>query len=117
MGTGPAGISVELVVPDGTVVADLLEPTLWASTLVVGGNHRIPVSTPSGDAVEWAAVQVLGRETIEVPAGSFETLRVVVTGPEILTLWLRVGRPHRTVRLLGANGVVLELMEEDGEGG
>lgn len=117
VGTGPVGAPVELVVPTGTVVADLLEPTLWASTLAVGGSYRIPVSTPSGDAVEWAAVQVLGRETVDVPAGTYETLRVVVTGPEILTLWLDVERPHRTVRLLGANGVVLELVEEDDGGG
>lgn len=115
VGTGPDGGPVELGAPAGTVVADLLEPTLWSSTLEVGGNHRIPVASPRGDAVEWAAVQVLGRETIDVPAGTFETFRVVVTGPEILTLWLAVARPHRTVRLLGANGVVLELVGEGGE--
>lgn len=117
VGTGGSGASVELVAPTGTVVADLLEPTLWASALAVGGNHRIPVSTPGRDLVEWAAVQVLGRETINVPAGTFETLRVVITGPEILTLWLEAERPHRTVRLVGANGVVLDLVEVDDEGG
>jgi hypothetical protein len=117
LGTGPAGAPVELTLRQGTVVSDLLEPILWASTLHVGANHRIPVAVPSGDAVEWAAVQVVARETITVPAGTFQTLRVEVTGPEILTLWLGADRPHRTVRLLGANGVILELLGEDGSGG
>lgn len=116
LGTRPGGRPVELSLPPGTVVADLLEPTLWASTLEVGASYRVPVAAPSGEAVEWAGVQVLAAEVVQVPAGSFETLRVSITGPEILTLWLRREPPHRTVRLLGANGVVMELLDED-EGG
>jgi hypothetical protein len=112
VGTRPDGGRVDLVVPQGTVVSDLLEPVLWASTLEVGANHRVPVTTPDGGRVRWAAVRVSGPEAITVPAGTFETLRVDVTGPELLTLWLRPDPPHRTVRLVGGNGVVLELEEE-----
>lgn len=115
--TDATGTPLELALRPGTVVSDLLEPTLWASTLQVGANHRVPVVVPGGGAVQWAGVQVLARDTIKVPAGTFETFRVAVTGPEILTLWLQVERPHRTVRLLGANGVVLELVEEGGGAG
>jgi hypothetical protein len=112
VGTRPDGESVELVVPPGAVVSDLLEPVLWASELKPGANHRVPVTTADGERVTWAAVRVAGPETVTVPAGTVETLRVEVTGPEFLTLWLRRDPPHRTVRLLGGNGVVLELQEE-----
>lgn len=113
VGTRPEGGRVDLPLPAGTVVSDLLEPALWASDLEPGSSYRVSVTSPDGGRVEWAAVQVVGQESVTVPAGTFETLRVEITGPELLTLWLRRESPHRTIRLLGGNGVVLELVGEE----
>jgi hypothetical protein len=113
VGTRTDGGRVDLPIPGGTVVSDLLEPALWGSALEPGSSYRVSVTAPDGGRVEWAAVQVAGLESVTVPAGTFETLRVEITGPELLTLWLRRESPHRTVRLLGPNGVVLELVTEE----
>ena len=109
VGTLPGGGRVDLALPRGTVVADLLEPSLWAARLEPGDRYRVPVTARDGSSVRWAGVQVAGPDTVTVPAGTFETLRVEVTGPESMTLWVLPGSPHLTVRLAAPSGVVLEL--------
>ncbi len=113
VGTLPGGVRVDLELPPGTVVADLLEPSLWAAELEPDGRYRVPVTTRDGSAVRWAAVRVAASDTVTVPAGTFETLRVEVTGPESMTLWLLPDAPHLTVRLAAPTGVVLELTERE----
>jgi hypothetical protein len=115
VGTLPGGGRVDLALPPGTVVADLLEPSLWAARLEPGGRYRVPVTARDASSVRWAGVTVAGPDTVTVPAGTFESLRVEVTGPESMTLWVLPGVPHLTLRLAAPSGVVLEL--EDGGAG
>ncbi|MEJ2541632.1 MAG: hypothetical protein P8188_16990 [Gemmatimonadota bacterium] len=116
-GTLPGGRRVDLALPEGAVVADLLEPSLWAAELEAGAAYRVAVLAPDGGGVRWASVRVSESQPVTVPAGTFPVLRVDVSGPEVLTLWLRRAAPHLTVRLASANGVVLELVESADGGG
>ena len=112
-GTLPGGVRVDVELPPGTVVADLLEPTLWAAELQEGGAWRVPVTTRDGTSVRWAGVRVTGSETVDVPAGAFPTWRVEVSGPESMTLWVLTEAPHLTVRMASPTGVILELVTRE----
>jgi len=111
VGTLPGGRVIDLTLPDGAVVADLLEPSLWAADLEAEGRYRAVVTNREGTDTRWAAIQVAEADTVTVPGGTFPVYRVEVTGPENLTLWVLRTSPHLTVRLDTGTGVVLELVQ------
>jgi predicted Zn-dependent peptidase len=75
------------------------EYALAASVLEEGMRIQIPyLDVTSGGAITIEA-RVTGRETVEVPAGTFDTWRVEVTSPQgTLTLFLLADAPHILVR-------------------
>jgi predicted Zn-dependent peptidase len=90
------------------------EYAMAASQLAEGTRLSIPyLDVTSGEPVLVEA-RVTGRETIEVPAGSFDTWRVEVTSPQgVLTLYLSADAPHILIRQNFPPGqpISLELTE------
>lgn len=109
-GVGPQ--AVEIVVPPGVVVSDMLEVAVWLSELDVGTEIRLPVANISNGTVGNATVRVEERAEVTVPAGTFDVFRVVVTGAEEQTMWVRTAPPHLPIRVEpGGQPIVVELVE------
>lgn len=116
-GAGPE--PVDLPVPDDVLVSDMLEVAIWIADLEVGSEIRLPVANVSSGSVATATIRVTGRETVAVPAGTFEAFRIEVTGPEEQTIWARVEGPHVPLRVRPADQpILLELTAlPGGDGG
>jgi len=90
----------EVDVPAGdALLPGMDEYAMAASVLEQGMRIQIPyLDVTSGGAVTVEA-RVTGRETVEVPAGTFDTWRVEVTSPQgTLTLFLSADAPHILIR-------------------
>lgn len=110
LGAGPQRVEVE--VPAGVVVADMLEVAVWLADLDVGTELHLPVASMSNGTVANATLRVEERTDITVPAGTFEVFRVEVTGSEEQTMWVRTTAPHLPVRVApGDQPIVVELVE------
>jgi predicted Zn-dependent peptidase len=119
---GGMQISADLTVVDGRIVGevslpaamggdrsldlergDLLLPgmdefAMAASSLSEGVRLRIPyLDGTRGTPIQLEA-RVMGREEVEVPAGTFDCWRVEVSGAQPLVLYLRAEGPHILVK-------------------
>jgi predicted Zn-dependent peptidase len=113
MGAGREPIDME--VPGGVLVSDMLEMALWVAELDVGAEFRFPVASVSNGTVTNAVLRVEDRTTITVPAGTFDVFRVEVEGTEQQTIWVRVEAPHVPVRVApGDQPIIVELAEITG---
>ncbi len=74
----------------------------------------IPMNVANGRGVSAYSFRVAGRESLKLPAGEFETLRLSKTkdGPEDRStdIWIAVDRHHLPVRVLviGKDGTRVE---------
>ena len=96
---------------NGLLFPGMDEFAMAASELAEGVRFRIPyLDVVQGQAIT-LDVRVIGRELVEVPAGSFDTWRVEVgTAQGTLTLFLRAEGPHVLVKqLFPGQPVTLEL--------
>lgn len=95
-GTRLGGVEASLV-----AVADLAE----------GRSFTVPVFNGATGAVDNQTFRVAGAEAVTVPAGSFETFRVEVSGGQQgSTMWVRRELPHVVVKQeFKAQPIVLEL--------
>lgn len=108
-GQGP--VQIDLAVPPGVLVADMLELAVWVADLEVGTELRVPVASVSAGTVSNAVIRVEERTSITVPAGTFDVFRVEVEGAERQTLWVRTDAPHIVVRVApGDQPIVVELV-------
>jgi len=113
LGDGPR--RVELAVPPGVIVSDMLEIAVWLTELAVGTELRLPVASISSGTVTNATLRVEERTEITVPAGTFDVFRIEVTGAEAQTMWVRTTAPHLPVRVApGDQPIVVELVEIGG---
>jgi len=96
---------------NGLLFPGMDEFAMAASELAEGVRFRIPyLDVVQGQAIT-LDVRVIGREVVEVPAGSFDAWRVEVgTAQGTLTLFLRAEGPHVLVKqLFPGQPVTLEL--------
>ena len=96
---------------NGLLFPGMDEFAMAASELAEGVRFRIPyLDVVQGQAI-MLDVRVIGREQVEVPAGSFDTWKVEVgTAQGTLTLFLRAEGPHVLVKqLFPGQPVTLEL--------
>src|SRR5690606_3021649 len=87
MPTGPQ--TVDRALPEGTLLADMVEVAVWVADLEVGKESRVPVARLETGAVEGQVMRVTGIEEVTVPAGTFQAFRVEVEGAEPQTVWAR----------------------------
>ncbi len=102
-------VDTELV--EGTVDASVVQMLIPAMPLAEGASLTVHAFTPAEGTVKPISVDVTGVEEVTVPAGTFSTYKVEVTGgDQPLTLNVSVDEPRKVVRMqLLAQPVVFEL--------
>lgn len=106
-------MSVERELPPGAVDAGTATAVVLAGPLTEGASFEVPAFAPAVGLARLAA-EVEAVETVEVPAGSFETYRVRLSGSAGVSgvLHVTVEPPRILVRQeLGDGPVVFELRE------
>ena len=104
--------------PEGALLSGMDEYLLAASELADGDRVSAPMLELIQGEVTTMTFQVDGTDTLETEAGSFETFRVRVEGPQPMTLYVRRDAPHVVIRQeYDGQPVTLELtsLEEGSE--
>ena len=96
MQTGqPQDIDMELA--DGTVLDGMVDVALAVNDFAATREFTLRVLGGTGQ-MQSATVTLDGTETIEVPAGSFETYRLDISGDQPMTVWVTREAPHIVVK-------------------
>lgn len=98
--TGADTVAVDTAFAPGTMPRDLLQALVPA--LPLGAGYRVALRTIDlgSFGASTVSVAVTGTETVHVPAGSFRTYRVSVTGTAgRVTYFVTTDRPHRVVKV------------------
>lgn len=111
---GPMGVvrsNVDLAVPAGTVDDQASAALILTLPLAEGYAKSFTslATTPSEIRANTAIVQ--GRETVTVPAGTFETFRILVHAKEDATMYVTTATPRRIVMVQVGNGIELRLVK------
>ena len=110
---GPQGmktVQVDTEVPAGIVddngVTALIPALPWAA----GASWSFPVLASGDGTVKTYTLEVTGTESVTVPAGSFETYKVSMSGgQQPVTLFITTEAPHRVVKITVA-GAPIEMV-------
>lgn len=92
---GPQDVDVEL--PDGTALEGQMDIALALTELAELGEFTLRVLTTAGEVQPMTAT-VAGEETVQVPAGEFETWRLELQGRQAMTVWVTRSAPHIVVK-------------------
>ncbi|MDT8341306.1 MAG: insulinase family protein [Longimicrobiales bacterium] len=116
--SSPAGVTeVDMEVPEGVMVSDMLELALWVSDLEEGDVIQVPLANVQTGSVENLSIRIGARSQLTVPAGTFEVIRVDIEGSEAQTAWVRAEAPHIVVRVEpAAQPIVMELASVEAGG-
>jgi hypothetical protein len=95
MQRGPQEIDVE--VAPGTALEGQFDIAMAVTDFEDAGEMTLQVLTGAG-AIESMSATAAGEETVEVPAGTFETYRLELGGPQPMTVWVTKAEPHIVVR-------------------
>jgi len=109
-------VSVDTTLSAGTLDGNMNVAAVLASPLSEGFEMQVPVFSP-GEGVNSLDVTVTGRETVEVPAGSFETWAVELRGPQqTATVYVTREAPHMMVKQEVAGQPVTVVLTDAGSG-
>jgi hypothetical protein len=104
--TGIQNVTVDAAVPAGALGegADaILIPTLDFSD---GLTVNFQSFDPKAGKAKSYVLKVLGKETVTVPAGTFETWKTEVTSDDVTQVWVTTAEPRKIVMMrLGAQQV------------
>lgn len=107
-------VEVDRELPPGTLDSNMLVAALLASPLAPGDTLRYPIFRPGRGVVEARAL-VAGADSVEVPAGTFDTYRVQLsTDQGSFVLWVTRERPRALVRQAFASRPVEVLLRSVG---
>lgn len=88
-------------VPPGTIDDNVVLPLLVGLPWAPGASFSLPVFASGQNALRTVQLTVVGTESLTVPAGSFETYKVELTGlPAPLTLHVNAVAPHRVLKVV-----------------
>ena len=110
---GQSPRQVDLTAPAGTLFPGMSDYAVELTDLARTPRFTLPVVTEEGTLGQ-IQVRIVGEETIEVPAGSFETYHLEqVTGNGTINAWVRKQAPHVLIQqdLPGAP-VLIQLTSE-----
>ena len=111
-------VTVDTAVAEGTVDQNMAMAVILASRLEEGAEVEVPVYSPRTGVTQLTGT-VTGRETVEVPAGSFEAWEVQLEfSGQAVHLFVTTEAPHLLVKQTFAEQPLsMELMSVGGEGG
>lgn len=112
---GPQGLKsivVDTTVPRGAVDDNLLQGLLHTLPLGEGRSFPISVFSSGQGTTTMMTVRVVGAESVTVPAGTFDTWKLDVTGgPVLVNFWVSKAQP-RVVKLgFGGAPMSFELVK------
>lgn len=93
---GPQDVDVE--VQAGTFLEGQMDIAMAVHDFEDAGEFTMNTLTMAG-AVESRTIRVTGEETVEVPAGTFETYRLDTGGQQAQTIWVTKSEPHVVVKV------------------
>ena len=97
---GPTELAVDAAVPAGVVDDNVLTALLPAIDWSATTDVVVPVFHSGRNRLGELRLRVTGAQTVEVPAGSFETFRVEGSGDDVpLVFFVESTAPHRLVRI------------------
>lgn len=109
-------VEVDRELPPGVLDSNMLLAGLLASPLAPGDSLRYPIFRPGRGVVEARAL-VTGADSVEVPAGTFDTYRVeLATDQGEFVLWVTRATPRTLVRQVFAARPVEVLLRSVGAG-
>jgi zinc protease len=109
---GPRDVDVEMV--NGLLLPGMDSYVLSAADLEEGASITLPVYTTMTNAVTPVTYSVTGVEEVTVAAGTFNTFRIEVAGPQPMTVYARQEAPHIVVRQeFAGQPVAIELQSID----
>ena len=97
---GPTEVTIDAPIVAGAVDDNVLTALLPAIDWTATTDVIVPIFHSGRNTTAEMRLRVSGTETVEVPAGSFETWRVESSGDEApLVFFIESAAPHRLVRL------------------
>jgi hypothetical protein len=112
---GPQGLKtivVDTTVPRGAVDDNLLQGLLHTLPLGEGKSFTIPVFSSGQGTTTMMTAKVVGAESVTVPAGTFDTWKLEISGgPVPVQFWVSKAQP-RVVKLgFGGAPMAFELVK------
>jgi zinc protease len=106
---------VDHEVPQGTLLPGMDSYIMAVADLAEGRSLTLPVFDMMSGSVTSVTMTVTGVESVTVPAGTFSTYRVELTGgPQAMTVFVRQEAPHIMVRQEFAGApIAVELQSLD----
>ena len=97
---GSGEIAIDATLPAGAIDDNVLTALLPAIDWSATTDVVVPLFHSGKNETVEMRMRVTGTQTVEVPAGSFETFRVETSGDEApLVFFIESAAPHRLVRL------------------
>lgn len=102
---------IDVPVPPGTALDGMLEVAMAVNSFEDVGEFTLRVLTGTGE-VQGTSVRTVGTETVEVPAGTFDTYKLEVSGQQPMTVWVTRSEPHIVVKreAAGPGGQTIEIV-------
>lgn len=88
---------IDLEVAPGTALDGMLDVALAVNSYEDVGEFTMKVLGGTGQ-IQGTTVKRVGSETVEVPAGTFETHKLEITGAQPMTVWVTRTAPHIVVK-------------------
>ena len=105
---GATAVPMDVAVPDDAVDDNALTVILPLIRWGDGVTFSVPVVSSGKGTIESFVASVSGKQTVTVPAGTFETWRVALVGPKYaLDADVTTAPPYRVVRF-GPRGMPME---------
>ncbi len=106
---GMRDTTVNVMLPAGAIDDNAVATLLATIPLPASGSFSLPVLASGQGTMKTVAYTVAGRESITVPAGTFDVVRVDAQGEQPVTYWVTASAPYRLVKL-ALNGGAVEVV-------
>jgi hypothetical protein len=107
----PRRIAIDTVLPaeafDGHALMALLPLLEWR----VGATYSLMLFDTDENSITTQTIRIAARETVTVPAGTFETYRGDLTTTQApVRLWYTVSSPHRLIKMGDATNTIVDML-------
>jgi zinc protease len=112
---GPVDVDTEL--QEGTLLEGMQDVALALADYDDPGELTLKLVSGEG-SIQPVGVTVAGEETVDVPAGSYETYRLEMGGSQPSTVWVTRAEPHLVVKreISGPGGRTIDVVLKEMSG-